>query len=89
MAKAASKYISFDTAGNFVSELADGPAAPEATEDGSLKSAVSYALDAIVEAAGTLPDTAAALVGARAGDAGTRFRSAAPVGAAPWPRACQ
>ena len=36
MAKAASKYISFDTAGNFVSELADGPAAPEATEDGSL-----------------------------------------------------
>ena len=60
MAKAASKYISFDTAGNFVSELADGPAAPEATEDGSLKSAVSYALDAIVEAAGTLPDTAAA-----------------------------
>ena len=50
MAKAASKYISFDTAGNFVSELADGPAAPEATEDGSLKSAVSYALDAIVEA---------------------------------------
>lgn len=67
MAKAASKYISFDTAGNFVSELADGPAAPEATEDGSLKSAVSYALDAIVEAAGTLPDTAAALVGARAG----------------------
>ena len=36
-------------------------------EDGSLKSAVSYALDAIVEAAGTLPDTAAALVGARAG----------------------
>ena len=67
MAKAASKYISFDTAGNFVSELADGPAAPEATEDGSLKSAVSYALDAIVEAASTLPDTAAALVGARAG----------------------
>ncbi len=67
MAKAASKYISFDTAGNFVSEFADGPAAPEATEDGSLKSAVSYALDAIVEAAGTLPDTAAALVGARAG----------------------
>ena len=67
MAKAASKYISFDTAGNFVSELADGPAAPEATEDGSLKSAISYALDAIVEAAGTLPDTAAALVGARAG----------------------
>ena len=59
MAKAASKYISFDTAGNFVSELANGPAAPEATEDGSLKSAVSYALDAIVEAAGTLPDTAA------------------------------
>ena len=28
MAKAASKYISFDTAGNFVSELADGPAVP-------------------------------------------------------------
>ena len=50
MAKAASKYISFDTAGNFVSEFADGPAVPEATEDGSLKSAVSYALDAIVEA---------------------------------------
>ena len=37
MAKAASKYISFDTAGNFVSELADGLAAPEAPEDGSLK----------------------------------------------------
>ena len=51
MAKAASKYISFDTAGNFVSELEDGSAAPEAPEDGSLKSAVSYALDAIVEAA--------------------------------------
>ena len=67
MAKAASKYISFDTAGNFVSELEDGSAAPEATEDGSLKSAISYALDAIVEAAGTLPDTAAALVGVRAG----------------------
>ncbi len=67
MAKAASKYISFDTAGNFVSELADGPAVPVLTEDGSLQSAVSYALDAIVEAAGTLPDTAAALVGARAG----------------------
>ena len=33
MAKAASKYISFDTAGNFVSELEDGSAAPEATED--------------------------------------------------------
>lgn len=65
MAKAASKYISFDTAGNFVSELEDGSAAPEA----SLKSAVSYALDAIVEAAGTLPDTAAALVGARPGAA--------------------
>ena len=63
MAKAASKYISFDTAGNFVSELADGPAVPVVTEDGSLKSAVSYALDAIVEAAGTLPDTAAALPG--------------------------
>ena len=69
MAKAASKYISFDTAGNFVSELEDGSAAPEAPEDGSLKSAVSYALDAIVEAAGTLPDTAAALVGARPGAA--------------------
>ena len=67
MAKAASKYISFDTAGNFVSEFEDGSAAPEAPEDGSLKSAVSYALDAIVEAAGTLPDTAAALVGARPG----------------------
>ena len=48
MAKAASKYISFDTAGNFVSELEDGSAVPEAPEDGSLKSAVSYALDAIV-----------------------------------------
>ena len=69
MAKAASKYISFDTAGNFVSEFEDGSAAPEAPEDGSLKSAVSYALDAIVEAAGTLPDTAAALVGARPGAA--------------------
>lgn len=69
MAKAASKYISFDTAGNFVSEFEDGFAAPEAPEDGSLKSAVSYALDAIVEAAGTLPDTAAALVGARPGAA--------------------
>ena len=69
MAKAASKYISFDTAGNFVSELEDGSAAPEAPEDGSLKSAVSYALAAIVEAAGTLPDTAAALVGARPGAA--------------------
>ena len=34
MAKAASKYISFDTAGNFVSEFEDGSAAPEATEDG-------------------------------------------------------
>ena len=43
MAKAASKYISFDTAGNFVSEFEDGSAAPEAPEDGSLKSAaVSY-----------------------------------------------
>ena len=35
MAKAASKYISFDTAGNFVSELEYGSAAPEAPEDGS------------------------------------------------------
>ncbi|MEC4272829.1 acetyl-CoA carboxylase carboxyltransferase subunit alpha [Adlercreutzia sp. R25] len=66
MAKAASKYISFDTAGNFVSEQAPASAAQEAPEEAaSLKSAVSYALDAIVEAAGTLPDTAAALMVSR------------------------
>ena len=62
MAKS-SKYISFDAAGNLVNEEAPTPAAPEA--EALLKSAVSYALDAIVEAAGTLPDTAAALIGAK------------------------
>lgn len=68
MAKAASKYISFDTAGNFVSEPLDAAEDAEAAGDaGSLKSAVSYALDAIVEAANTIPDTAAALVGGRSG----------------------
>lgn len=65
MAKPASKYVSFDGAGNFVSTPPEERAVPEGAEDGSLKSAVSYALDAIVEAAGALPDTAAALVGAR------------------------
>lgn len=63
MAKS-SKYISFDAAGKLVSDEAAAPEVPEA--EGALKSAVSYALDAIAEAAGSLPDTAAALIGAKA-----------------------
>ncbi|MEC4184801.1 acetyl-CoA carboxylase carboxyltransferase subunit alpha [Adlercreutzia sp. R21] len=68
MAKAASKYISFDSEGQLVA----GPTAPAASEApaeadaASLKAAVAYALDSIVEAANALPDTAAALIASRA-----------------------
>ncbi len=67
MAKAGSKYISFDAQGQLVS---DAPQADEAeraaeAEAASLKAAVAYALDAIVEAAGTLPENASRIMAPR------------------------
>ncbi len=65
MAKQASKYISFDSEGHRLAEAPapapEAPAAPEA--DTSLKAAVAYALDAIVDAASALPEATAALIG--------------------------
>ena len=65
MAKTASKYISFDSDGRLFADETVGvekPAAAEASENPSLKAAVAYALDAIVDAASALPENAAALI---------------------------
>lgn len=64
MAKAGSKYISFDAEGRLVADEGAGAAspAPEAAEGASLKAAVAYALDAIADAASALPENAAALI---------------------------
>ncbi len=64
MAKTASKYISFDSDGHLVADEGAGAAssASEVAEGASLKAAVAYALDAIVDAASALPENAAALI---------------------------
>ena len=65
MAKTASKYISFDSDGRLFADETVGikePAGAEAPENPSLKAAVAYALDAIVDAASALPENAAALI---------------------------
>lgn len=64
MAKTASKYISFDSDGHLVADEGVGAAssASEVAEGASLKAAVAYALDAIVDAASALPENAAALI---------------------------
>ncbi|WP_282191308.1 acetyl-CoA carboxylase, carboxyltransferase subunit beta [Adlercreutzia caecimuris] len=64
MAKTASKYISFDSDGHLVADEGAGTAssASEVAEGASLKAAVAYALDAIVDAASALPENAAALI---------------------------
>ena len=68
MAKAVSKYISFDSEGQLVSGPVDehAPEVVAEPESASLKAAVAYALDTIVEAAGALPENAAALIASRA-----------------------
>ena len=64
MAKTASKYISFDSDGHLVADEGAGAASSvsEVAEGASLKAAVAYALDAIVDAASALPENAAALI---------------------------
>ena len=64
MAKTASKYISFDSDGHLVADEGAGAAssASEVAEGASLKAAVAYALDAIVDAASALPENAVALI---------------------------
>ncbi|THG37935.1 acetyl-CoA carboxylase, carboxyltransferase subunit beta [Adlercreutzia caecimuris] len=64
MAKTASKYISFDSDGHLVADEGAGAtsSASEVAEGASLKAAVAYALDAIVDAASALPENAAALI---------------------------
>lgn len=69
MAKGTTKYISFDADGQLVFDT-DVEAPSEAvreTEAPSLKAAVAYALDSIAEAAGSLPENAAALIAPRSG----------------------
>ena len=64
MAKTASKDISVDSDGPLVADEGAGAAssASEVAEGASLKAAVAYALDAIVDAASALPENAAALI---------------------------